>query len=76
MKPIYQPSVMLLAASESKDIHFILQHPGMSTKSYSTFNVYGSVHHKYIPIYISKKMQLYTVYLYLKTALHVSLCGR
>jgi len=29
-----QPSVMLLAASESKDIHFILQHPGMSTKSY------------------------------------------
>ena len=26
----------------------------------------------YIPIYISNKMQLYTVYLYLETALHVS----
>jgi hypothetical protein len=36
------------------------------------FNVYGSVHLKYIPIYISNKMQYYTVYLYLETALHVS----
>jgi hypothetical protein len=27
---------------------------------------------KYIPIYISNKMQSYTVYLYLETALHVS----
>jgi hypothetical protein len=30
------------------------------------------VHRKYIPIYISNKMQLYTVYLNLKTALHVT----
>jgi hypothetical protein len=35
-----------------------------------TFN--GPVHRKYIPIYISNKMQRYTVYLYLETALHVS----
>jgi hypothetical protein len=35
------------------------------------FNVYGSVHRKYIQ-YISNKMQRYTVYLYLETALHVS----
>jgi hypothetical protein len=27
---------------------------------------------EFIPIYISNKMQRYTVYLYLKTALHVS----
>jgi hypothetical protein len=36
------------------------------------FNVYGYVHRKYIPIYISNKMQRYTVYSYLETALHVS----
>jgi hypothetical protein len=36
------------------------------------FNVYGSVHRKYIPIYISNKMQRYKVYLYMETALHVS----
>jgi hypothetical protein len=36
------------------------------------FKVYGSVHRKYIPIYISNKMQRYTVYLYLETALHIS----
>ena len=30
------------------------------------------MHRKYIPIYISNKMQRYTVYLYLETALHVS----
>ena len=35
------------------------------------FNVYWSVHLKYIPIYI-QKMQRYTVYLYKETALHVS----
>ena len=27
---------------------------------------------EYIPLYISNKMQLYTVYLYLETTLHVS----
>jgi hypothetical protein len=37
-----------------------------------TCNVYGSVHRKYIPIYISNKMQLCTVYLYLETVVHVS----
>ena len=30
------------------------------------------MHRKYIPIYIPNKMQIYTVYLYLETALHVS----
>jgi hypothetical protein len=40
--------------------------------SHSNFNVYGSVHRKYISIYISNKMQRYTIYLYLETALHVS----
>src|SRR5215475_2887521 len=30
------------------------------------------MHRKYIYIYISNKMQRYTVYLYLKTALHIS----
>jgi hypothetical protein len=34
------------------------------------FNVQGSVLRNYIPIY--SKMQLYTVYLYLETALHVT----
>jgi len=39
------------------------------------FNVQGSVHRKYILIiYISNKMQRYTVYLSLETALHVSDC--
>jgi hypothetical protein len=37
------------------------------------FNVYGSVHRKYIPIYsYIQQMQSYTVYLYLETGLHVS----
>ena len=36
------------------------------------FNVYRSVHRKYIPIYIQQDATLYTVYLYLETALHVS----
>jgi hypothetical protein len=36
------------------------------------FNVHGFVHRKYIPMYISNKVQRYTVYLYLETALHVS----
>ena len=38
------------------------------------FHFQRSVHRKYIPIYISNRMQRYTVYLYLETALHVS-CG-
>jgi hypothetical protein len=37
---------------------------------FSTFDIYGSVHRKYI--LISNKMQLYAVYLFLETALHVS----
>jgi hypothetical protein len=41
MKSTYQPSVMLLAASESKDMHFLLQNPGMSTKSYNCSSYTG-----------------------------------
>jgi hypothetical protein len=35
------------------------------------FNVYGSVHRKYIPIYIQQDATLHSL-LYLETALHVS----
>ena len=35
-------------------------------------NVQGSVHSKYILLYISNKKQRYTIYLSLETALHVS----
>jgi hypothetical protein len=34
------------------------------------FNVYGSVHRKYIPIYIQQDATL-ILYLYLETALHI-----
>jgi hypothetical protein len=36
------------------------------------FKVHVSVHRMYIPIYITNRIQRYTVYLYLETALHVS----
>ena len=36
------------------------------------FNFHGSMYRKYTFQYISNKMQRYTVYLYLETALHVS----
>ena len=39
--------------------------------SHSKFNVYGSVHHKNIPIYIQRDATLHTL-LQLETALHVS----
>jgi len=49
----------------------VMEHFG-TNKVKLTFNVHGSVHRNNIPIYISNKMQRYTVDLYLETALHVS----
>jgi len=52
-------------------IHWTEDHTLWAT---DIFKFCGSVHRKYIPMYtrVTKMMQLYTVYLYLETALHVS----
>jgi hypothetical protein len=69
----------LFASDKNKDynsVHDLHERHNRYVQEYAhieiVHNVHGSVHRKNIIIYTSNKMQRYTVYLYLETALHVS----